>query len=463
MITVSNIFCKGDMILINYYLTRIRRLDTLDKLVAEIQNIYKEFDNEEYIPAILEEGKFTVEEGEDFYLKLILKHHDVKIKTTWLKNNLSYGLSEPRDRDFGAFIHNVIVYRNYKSRNLYQVNPLITNEQVNEYQYDNSMFINAYYNDEYSNLKGKPVLKSNENTKLFVLKDILKDYINDPKGNVYPKYELVAEFEYRTHNNKIKEIESKEYKLNNAYIRVDVTDNSTLVLGSVLVPFNNKILKKPREIQVVDLMTLKIRDHNPKNYTGDRDEGLVYFKKDIIDVIRENYYIYNLQIIDKNEIDNQYLIDILDDKIMFFEGEYNKLPKSIKDKIDSYNFVPSEKIDMISEAMKSWQLEGNWHWEDKLLPNYKLASLIRNKSFSNAIDLSLSFEYPKSKADFRDFITKIEKLTEIKLESFNVQSKDVSTIILIRDGLAEDKLVDLNTAYLKYCYAIYRRYSDDRH
>lgn len=148
---------------------------------------------------------------------------------------------------------------------------------------------------------------------------------------------------------------------------------------------------------------------------------------------------------------------------MFFEGEYNKLPKLIKDRIDMYNFVPIKKDDMISEAMKAWQLDGNWHWEDKLLPNYKLASIIKEKCFNKAIDLSLSFENPKDKDELKDFINKIEQLTEIKLESFNVKSKDVLSLITIRDEFDKDELVDLDTLYLKYCYAIYRRYSDDRY
>lgn len=273
------------------YLKRMREAKNLDELVSEIQNIYKEFDSNKYIPAIIENGKYTVEEGEDFYLKLVLKHHNIRVKSTWLKENLSYGLSEPEDDDFGAFVHNVIVYRNYKSTHLYQVNPLITNDQIYEYQYDNSLFVNAYYNDEYSRLKGDPVLKSDQNIKLLVLKDVLKGYINDPNGIVYPKYELVAEFEYRTHDSMIKNIESNEYELQDAYIRVDVTDNSTLILGSVLIPFNNKLDKVPRNIQVIDLVSLEQREHNPKNYTGDMNEGLIYFKKDIIKIIK-NTIIY---------------------------------------------------------------------------------------------------------------------------------------------------------------------------
>lgn len=442
------------------YLSEIKKIKTIDKLVEFIIEIFREFDNEQYMPALIEEGSFSVEDGEDFYLKLILKHSTVKFDKTWMKSNLSFGLCEPGDEDYD--VHNVLVYRKYKSSNLYQVNPLIVDEAVSEYEYNNTDYINAYYNDEYDYSKGKALLKNGENIKLLIIKDIFQNYINDINGNIYPKYQLVAEFEYRTHQKHLAKLNEEPYKYKNAFIKVDVNRDSTYVLGSVEIPY---VYKKDsditRNIRVLNLDDLTERSHNPRNYDGDINEGLIYFKKDIIRIISRLYYIYDLQIYDKSNIKNVYMIDILDDKIMFFEGEYNRLPKNLKESIDQYNFIPSKgSNNLISPAMYEWQLQSNWNWNEKLLPNFKLASEIKSRMFESAIDIAISFEVPENREKLGEFIVKIEKLTGIKLEAYNVNSTDVKSLIKIRDRVEDIKIDSFEDLYQKYCYAIIRGFND---
>jgi hypothetical protein len=164
--------------------------------------------------------------------------------------------------------------------------------------------------------------------------------------------------------------------------------------------------------------------------------------------------------VDKMNIDNTYLVDVLEDMIVFWEAEYNKLPNQIKDKIDSYNFVPKDKNGFTSEAMFAMQLEANWDWDKKLSPEYKLANLIRENAFNRAIDLGVSFIKPQTVEDLKEFILKIEALTNIKLEKFNQNSVEVKTLINIRqDGDSESNLKDLNLLYQKYCYAIQMEYN----
>ncbi|MBM7110587.1 hypothetical protein SAM19_03996 [Brevibacillus laterosporus] len=444
------------------YLEHLKQIDTLPDLISEIKSIFESFEDDDYIPAIIEEGNFTVEYGEDLYLKLVLKHQTIEINETWLKDNMAFGLNEPttiRDEvNEAAFIHNIITYRKYKSRNLYQLNPLLSSDQINEYEYTNSDYVNAFFNDEYSNLQGLPVLKSTNDIKLLVLKKVFNSYINDPESNIYPKFELVAEFEYRTHNNHFIDLKSEPYKLTDAILKVDKADNKIYILGSIKISLSNEEGKgNSRNIQVIDLGELKPRKHNPGHYNGDTIEGFICFKPEVLNVLEEFYYFYDLQMIDKNNLENSYLIDVLKDKVVFWEAEYNKLPASIKDKVDKYNFVPQNTKSIISPAMSAMQLEVDWNWDQKLTPDYMLANLVRERAFNRAIDLGLSFIEPKNAADLREFIIKIESLTNIRLERFNINSEEVRKLINIRDG-ALSASAELKLLYLKYCYAIQMEY-----
>jgi hypothetical protein len=446
------------------YLNLLKRTNSISGLINEIKAIFENFEDNDYIPAIVEEGTFTTEYGEDLYIKLVLKHHSIKLDNTWLKNNLSFGVEEPFSFDNkineNAFIHNVITQRKYKSRNLYQLNPLLVTDEIDEYEYTNSNYVNAFFNDEYSSIKGLPVLKSTKDHNLLILKKVFDNYLNDPKGNIYPKFELVAEFEYRTHNNHFSKTTSEFYKTTDAYIKVDNNKNSIYILGSVLVALlKGNVNKQKRNIKVIDLGGFKPREHNANHFDGDTIEGFVCFKPEVINLLKDYYYFYDLQMIDKSNLQNTYLVDILKDKVVFWEGEYNKLPTLIKDKIDSFNFVSENKNGIISEAMAAMQLEADWNWDKKLTPELLLANLIREKSFKRAIDMGISFVEPKDTEDLKDFILKIEALTGIRLEKFNTKGDDVKRLISIRQGTTlKYENVNLKLLYQKYCYAIQMEY-----
>lgn len=53
------------------YLDQIKRTSTISELSQEIASIFKSFEDDDYIPAIIEEGNYTADQGEDFYLKLV--------------------------------------------------------------------------------------------------------------------------------------------------------------------------------------------------------------------------------------------------------------------------------------------------------------------------------------------------------------------------------------------------------
>jgi hypothetical protein len=445
----------------NNYLSQLKKVNTVQELVEEILSVFNDYEGDDYIPAIIEEGTFTVEYGEDLYVKLVLKHQSIKLEKTWLKGNFVFGLEEPKysrsEINQNSFIQNIITYRRYKSRDLYQLNPLLVSNEINEFEYKNSNYVNAFYNDEYSNLQGLPVLKYSSNNNLLVLKKALKNFINEADSNVYPKYELVAEFEYRSHSNHLNIEDSSDYLSERAKINIDKNENTVYILGSIILPVDiKKKVNNIRGIKVIDLKNLKPRAHNNSHFNGDTIEGFVCFKPEVTEVLKNHYYFYDLQIIDKTNLQNTYLVDVLEDKVVFWEAEYNKLPDIIKNKIDSYNYIPNDTKGIISEAMSAMQLEVDWNWDKKLTPDYILANLIRERILNRAIDMELSFVTPNSQGDLKQFINKIENLTGIRLERFNSNSEDVKALLRIKNGELLSKLrsEDIRLLYKKYCYAI---------
>ena len=278
------------------FIEDLKNLKNLTELETYIRNIFIKDEDERYIPAIIEVGDYTIEEGDDFYLKLVLVHHKVALKKTWLKENLAFSIIDP-DSDnesiYNLFVENVITTRKVKGNSLYQLNPLMVSDSIDEYEYDNNFIINSYYNDEYSNIKGIPVLKSSENIKLLVVKDVLSLYLNKLGTNVYPKYKLIAEYEYRTH------IKQEYFKAGNFNTECGIHDvlideQGMRVMGSVEVEIaESKYDLNKRNVKVVDLAMGAERMHNPKNFDDDRDAGLIIFKKDVIDILKKEYYFYD--------------------------------------------------------------------------------------------------------------------------------------------------------------------------
>ena len=155
-------------------LEQIKRVNNITELEEWVKALFEDEEGE-YIPALINEGKYTVEEGEDFYLKLVIAHNKVNMSKTWLKMNMSSGLIDPdwdgRESIYQCFIENIITMRNVKGNSLYQLNPLLVSDEVEELEYDNSTLVNAVYKGGYGTGKGELILKSDGNKGLLVLKD----------------------------------------------------------------------------------------------------------------------------------------------------------------------------------------------------------------------------------------------------------------------------------------------------
>ncbi len=441
-------------------LEQIKEVKTLEELEELIRSLFKEED-EEYIPAVINEGRFTVEEGEDFYLKLVIAHDKVNLSKTWLKTNMTLGILDPdwdnKEDIYQKLVENIVTRRNVKGHSLYQLNPLLVGEEIEEMEYDNSIVVNAVYKGGYGSGKGQLILKNDEAKGLLVLKKVIEPFLNEAHTNYYPKYKLVAEYEYRTHNKNIENIETNVYHTKEGIHDIVVDDKGMRIIGSIIIGGLQSKEIEARNIKVVDMGSAAIRSHNPRNYDDDTQAGFVIFKKEVVNILKDEYYIYDLVMLEKDNIQNSVIIDILSDKIVFWEGEYNKLPNEVKDKIDTFNYIPEPIENIISPAMMAWQLAVDWNYDKKLLPNQKLARAIKDKYFNNAVDVGISFYEPNSVEEFREFILKVEKVTSIRLQRFNPEYSDVKNLYKIysKEDIELSKL-EIITLYQKYCYQIYK-------
>lgn len=111
-------------------------------------------------------------------------------------------------------------------------------------------------------------------------------------------YELVAEFEYRNKNH----LPLTESYVNSSSGVIDYyhSDKQGLYLrGSIKVPFKYS-KSSVRSIKVIDLGTHELRTHNPDHYNGDTEEGFVVFSKKAVDILQEEYFFYDIEMIEKN-------------------------------------------------------------------------------------------------------------------------------------------------------------------
>ncbi|PGM84731.1 hypothetical protein CN957_06735 [Bacillus cereus] len=453
----------------NIYLDKLQKLTSTEDIISFIRGIYENTEGL-YIPALVSEGNFIGELKADFYVKLVLKHTELTINKTWLIGNLSFclptffNIKELNEENSHMFIHNLIVYKNYRNASIYQVNPLLTAmESYQENGVKNLKYVEAYFDKEYQSNKGNLILDYNNkenNEYLNVLKSFLAEHVVHEEQKWKHPYELVAEFEYRNINHS----PLKENYTNTSSGFIDYfhsNEHGVNLRGSIKIPLKYS-QSNTRSVKVIDLGTNEERKHNPNHYNGDIEEGFVVFSKEAMEILQQEYFFYDIQMIEKNYLENAVLVDYLGDRVVFWEAEYNKLPSQLKDKIDKYNIVPAD-TKIISKAMYSMQLAASWNWDKDLEPDKKLAYIIKNKMFERAIDMNLNFIYPQNVKDLQNFIYKIENLTQINLEKFNTNATDVKKLITIRDGKYKDNITEeyIEELYLKYCFAISEKFGGE--
>lgn len=109
---------------------RLIEVKNKDELVNLIVLHYIEQIEGNYIPAIIEIGNYiSIDENIDFYSKIVVIDEKVKVDNTWLVNNLTgvslYTLKDEKEKAF-----NVITQRNYNHKDLYEMNPILVNNNM---------------------------------------------------------------------------------------------------------------------------------------------------------------------------------------------------------------------------------------------------------------------------------------------------------------------------------------------
>lgn len=424
--------------------------EKIDKTIKNILSYYYLFaSKEDYIPAVVNVGNLFGD-GCDLYAKLIFVSKEHEVCRTWMKQNLI------KDTSDGVF--NLIVQYNYKFNNIYGINPMLMDEtDVVMIEQTNPKIMNLVYDDNESINKKNILIYEDEN--IFIYYPMLKKYLDE--------YNLYLEFEYRQFKDGLDLGERSYFKTDAGFFDITYNLNDGFIgqnrnlywlRGTIKVKIGDNIpSKNDDEYSVVSLSNGNIRKLNTSNYNDDVDAGLIVFSIDAIDIIKKYYFIYDLVLVPKIKGIRKCIVDILDNNIVFWEGEFNsKLPSEMKNALKKYN-ISNKTSNIISRAMYEWQLMGKWDIDEYLYPNQLLAKYIRSNYYELAVEKELDFYRPSNLEELKLFINKIFDLTKFNLdnEKMNPDKKNLLKSILLNKYSLKD-LDDLYNIYQGFCYFMYK-------
>lgn len=462
--------------------SRLKGIRNKEELVNLIVSYYIEQIEGNYIPAIIEIGNYISDDEEiDFYSKIVVVDEKVDVDTTWLVNNLTgvslYTLKEEKEKAF-----NVITQRNYNHKDLYELNPILVNNNIIwEKSITNDVHVNQYienYNgfEELALFKYYKQEKTNETISskyLLINKEALADEIPfETTPHVIKESKIALEFELRF-KDKLLNIEDYEGAIPSlkatlgGYLDIVNMDSdkrnsfrkytSTSCRGTIVLDFENIEIQnneKEIDIKVVNLDDMKIRDLNQSNYNDDTNAGLIVFDKKIIPILREEYLYTGTTLIPKRESQRGLLIDELEDIIVFWEGEFNKLPREVMLEIEPYN-LKDRTSHIISDMMFAWQLAVDFNYLDKALPSQKLGDFTYDNYKEISFEYKINFWQCDTTQDLKLLMEKLELIYEISPRNFDGPSEDIKDL----KDIYENKDIQLtsneiNMLMQKYCYAI---------
>ena len=351
-------------------------------------------------------------------MKLILVPQGYDVKNTWVKNNLLKSIDEDQ-------IINVIVQYNYKGNVVYGLNGYLMDEnQIIIMDQDDLNIMNLAY-EEATKIKRMDVLKY-DNNNVYILLKSLENY-----AAVYDRYgfDLFVEFEYRIYDDKVT-VKNSKFKLENGFLELisnfnkEKNTNLYWLLGTIKLDVDRLVKKEKRlddSFKVVDLSSGETRNLNPNNYNDDTEAGLVVFSKESVEILKKYYLFYDLTLISKNQDISDCMVDIIDDVVVFWEGEFNsRVPHEIKDCIKEFN-ISNKKDNIISKPMFESQLQSNWNFSQYLLPNQKLASKIRSKYMKLAVEKELDFYPPQNISEYSKFIEVLFNVLKLDIEDLKLE------------------------------------------
>lgn len=111
-------------------------------------------------------------------------------------------------------------------------------------------------------------------------------------------------------------------------------------------------MKVDRRFCVYNLYDFIKRDLYLDNYNDDVESGLVFFSRDSLEIVKDNFLIIGYCVIDKKSGEH-YPIDVLEGKISFFEGSFNCFGNKFKEKMLKYNIETQKPF--FSDFLEKWQ------------------------------------------------------------------------------------------------------------
>lgn len=427
-------------------ISELEKTKSIIEIIDTIKKMFAKYDTNLYLPAIIKEGDFLYNSFEDkknsspssdFYSKLIIRPINSKITHSWLISNMAYNFYngneyiENENVDPLNFTYNIIVHKNLYGNPVYTLNPFLYNDtsSISEENYKNNEIANLYYCDSYNSENKIPVLKK-DNDDIHILKEVLKDYVFSQKPLRFGSndYILSVEFEYRNTNKHIKDTEN--YQDDTCFVdNVNKENNDYLwLIGTIDIPF---ILKEEQPLNIIvnDLNGEK-RTINENNYNDDIDAGLIVFSENCFEYLRQRYIVLGLTMIDTYDDNQSYIIDNLEDVFVFWEGEFNKLPREIKVGLEKFNDIEKSK-GIISPAMFEWQLNSNWDWKKKASPSQYLGDYLIENHFELVKEYKCNIVLPQNKEIFKEQIKNILEILELRIEDIYKNEKGYKMLIKI--------------------------------
>lgn len=439
-------------------LKELSTIKKIDELVSTIIENYISLANKNYCPALISEGSLIDPKiNEDFYLKTVLTPKSFKVKDTWIISNLI-----PQKIIDTIQILNIVTWTNYKFNKLYTFNPLILNddELVLLEQSDNSVLNQVFSTGDYIN---SPSLLKKDSNPLYdelihFFFPAIKEFVKD-NSKYSDNMSLYIDFEYRTKNYAYNDVLSEKIILDNAFLKTSIFDKTLVVLGTIKIPVKKLVSKFDSEtkampaISVLDFPSGHIRSLNPSNYNDDTTAGLIVFEKKAYEVIKQHFYIFPLKLVSKVNFSDVYVVDTQKDIIIFWEGQYNRLPNELKEKLPVFNIQSVKTNGLLSAAMYNRQVRGVRDISNDFSPYEKLANYLFDNYFNSTIENNLYFIVPDSFLELKHFIESILNILSLKLTDLNIPLVGLRKL----EQIISD---DYNSLELDEIYSIYQVFSD---
>ena len=173
------------------------------------------------------------------------------------------------------------------------------------------------------------------------------------------------------------------------------------------------------DILVYDISSCTFRDLYPDNLDDDIECGLVLFDREILDILKDYYYICGYVLIDKKH-HTLIPVDIQKDKVAIFEGSYNCMNASLKNVLVEYN-IKSYTGRIISTFFIDWQFKLDWEVFNKHGAFIELCSNILGSEdrFVTLVDKRINLYEPTTYEELCYFTQNIFTLTDIDVNSLD--------------------------------------------